>query len=604
MKRALTAGIALLALSLPLDASAGRTTASSELRDDDGTRGASAAFDGLLQSGWAEGELGNGEGSWIELRFDQRTDVRSISVWPGDLSNGKRSLREHGRPKRITVILDTAEGEVTREVRLNDPAERGPFRQDIPIEGSATGVKIVVDEAYGGFLRNDTYIAEVAVNFAAGEAPAAVERFRTWLTSSGAERAAAQDREQVVALFDAIAAEQFGDLEKLHQIMDRAGDGAPFARREVTRQVPAGYRIQALPPDEVALEAILKLKDPNAIPALERAALRSTGAVERELIARVEMFYAYEDLLGGPNRNLPLWGSSGWERGALRSFGEPMPVAMDDEDRIYVTDVANHRIQRFRPDGTVDKVIAGGGEPEISNAWFHVGRPWYAAGSPPSDAEGQLKVPVALTLIPGKDSDTIAVLDVTGRVQLFDEAGRYLRGWNVEAEGPISPGVGGEAVLLHSRGRIITIWGNEGIVHTTNGEEVARWTIEDGVPTGALVLKNGKLLFAIRDRLVMYTADGYRLGLVLGDLPEGGYEAWDIALDERGRLWAVTDTGWAYKYKKPGVLDYAVRFATEGIQSPRFVVREDRLFITTNDRILRVDALELKAAAEQAEAGE
>ena len=45
-------------------------------------------------------------------------------------------------------------------------------------------------------------------------------------------------------------------------------DGAPFLRRQVQSLVPMGYRVQALQPDTVAIEALLKLKDSNC-PAVD-----------------------------------------------------------------------------------------------------------------------------------------------------------------------------------------------------------------------------------------------------------------------------------------------------------------------------------------------
>ena len=92
--------LALATLTLAGAATAGTPKASSELKNDDGERyPVSLAFDGLLHTGWAEGEMGDGTGSWLELPLDGLTEVRSVSIWPGNMSLGERSLREFGRPR-------------------------------------------------------------------------------------------------------------------------------------------------------------------------------------------------------------------------------------------------------------------------------------------------------------------------------------------------------------------------------------------------------------------------------------------------------------------------------------------------------------------------
>src|SRR5687768_14222333 len=98
--------LALLGLLTASSALAGTPRASSELKDNEGNRFPVAqAFDGLLSTAWAEGALGDGEGSWIELQLDAVTDVKSVSIWPGYLAGNQRTIREYGRPKVIRVTL-------------------------------------------------------------------------------------------------------------------------------------------------------------------------------------------------------------------------------------------------------------------------------------------------------------------------------------------------------------------------------------------------------------------------------------------------------------------------------------------------------------------
>ncbi|MEM6928963.1 MAG: discoidin domain-containing protein, partial [Myxococcota bacterium] len=71
--------------------------ASSSTTDSDGrAHPASHAFDGLLSTAWAEGASGDGAGEWIEVRFAQRIDVTSVSIWPGWLGGRNREIREFG----------------------------------------------------------------------------------------------------------------------------------------------------------------------------------------------------------------------------------------------------------------------------------------------------------------------------------------------------------------------------------------------------------------------------------------------------------------------------------------------------------------------------
>jgi hypothetical protein len=592
----------LLSLVLvPSVAFAGRPGASSVLKDEEGkVWSADAAFDGSLATAWAEGVDGDGTGSWLELKFDGKTPVESISIWPGDLSKGQRSARERGRPYMVTVTLLGTTGEVKKEARTLDPAEEGPLRVDVALVGEATGVRITMDRVVAGGIRDDLAIAEVAVNFASGAVPAPVTRFRDYLGSAAGLAVLAKDREQIITLFDRITASDLGDSDAFGMIAERAAEGAPMLRNEVKGRVPAGYRMTALPPDAEAVEALMKLKDPNAIPALERAALRSTGEAQADLREKVEIFKAYEELLD-EDRFVPAWGMSGWEPGALQALGEPLGFDVDSIGRFYVADIANHRVQRFETSGKLDAEW-GRGKPDITNIWFGKGRAWYAAGRLPGKGDGEFTNPVDLAVIPGRFEDRIAVLDTTGRVQILDEKGAKVGGYELTTDGPMSPARGGEGYLLHQKGRLITIWANECFVHDLNGRQLEAWRIEDGAPIAATIFKNGKLGLAFRDQLIEYSQDGFRYGGVLGDELGDGFEAWDVTFDERGKLWAVTDDGYIAKYKRPGVLDFRLPFSQVSVQVPRLVVREETAYITTGDHIEVVDTLALREAAEAAAA--
>lgn len=592
-------GCLLAALALASPAWAG-VKASSELIDTEKVRhGADKAFDGLLTTGWAEGVMGVGEGSWIELRFERPMEVESVSIWPGDLSRGDRSLRENGRPHTVTVSL-LVEGEpVTAEARIRDGAEHGEQRVDVPIVGKAAGIRVTLDQAYAGFLRSDTYLAEIAVNFVAGAHPAPA-KLDAWRASPAGEKAAAAHKDAVITNFDRIDSAEFGDRDALQELMAWAADGAPYLRERVVREVAAGFRVQALPPDEVAIEALLKLKDANAIPAIQLASLRSTGAEEKRLKATGAYFEAWAELNGGGRRSLPTWGVEGWEKGALRTFGEPAGMLRMADGTLYIADVANHRVSVF--DGEEGRALAtwGGGEASVTDVWFGGRRRPYVTGREPGKKVGSFTNPVDVALLSTKTAEQIVVLDALGRVQVMDLSGKVQAHWKVEAEmKAAASGAGGAAHLLVSKGQIVVIWGNEGRVYDPVGEETARWTLEDGAPIDATVLKNGKLALAFRDTLVAYGTDGFRHATLLTkeDLP-GGYEGWAVEVDEKGRLWTLTDNGWAIKWKKPGVEDFRVRWTEIGTTFPRFDVDQDVLWVVHDGQIERIDAQEVRAAAQ------
>lgn len=589
--------VMLLGIGSP--ALAGTVKASSELKDNEGERhGASLALDGLLSTGWAEGEMGDGKDSWIEIRLDALTEIESISIWPGNLSLGQRSLREFGRPKDVTVTLLGGDEEVSVQARILDPGDRGPLRSDIDVQGSARTIRVSVDEAYSGGIYNDLFIAEIGVNFTRGASPRNVERLNSWLEGDSGKRALDQNRESVVELFDSISQAEFGDRESLQVLMDQAGDGAPFLRRQVQSLVPLGYRVQALRPDSVAIEALLKLKDSNAIPALERAALRSVGQKARRLQAQVETFQAYQDLVGGGRMNIPPFGTTGWEEGALQSLGEPMNIEVDPFGAVWVADVANNRLQRFSFNG-IHEQTWGHSEAGIASSWFQRPRTAYVAGSQAGDKSGEFATAVDLAQIPTKDGGRIAVLDGKARVTILDELGDVARVISAPADGGVIPGVGGEAFLVYLKGeRLAVVWGNEGWVFSLDGENLGHFELEDGAPTGAVALKNGKLGLIYGKALVMYSLDGFRHGDIMDGALGTGFEAWDITMDDRGKLWAVTDMGDIIKFKKAGKIDYKVRGFEYDLKTPRMAVYDDICFVMDRDEIKKVDALELNARAQ------
>ncbi|MEN0063046.1 MAG: hypothetical protein AAGA48_12905 [Myxococcota bacterium] len=605
----------LLTTLFATTADAATPRASSYATDSEGqAHPASHAFDGLLSTAWAEGAKGDGAGEWIEIRFDERIDVASVSIWPGWLGGLDREIREFGRPRAITVSFDTTSGTIEEKDVILDPAEAGPLRHDIPVSApGARSMRITIDDPYGGGIRSDTYVAEIAVNLTQGKVPSSVKSARKWLTS--ATTAKAKHRDRAIALFDKISAEQFGDTDSLKMLLDWAADGAPYVRSRVRTRVPAGFRVLALPPDEAAIEALLKLRDANAVPAIERAALRVTGSASEVLERRAKLFEAYGDLIGGGARLVEPWGQSGFAEGALRSFGEPLNMALDPRIGVVIADVGNHRVQRFQfTDGRVDASF-GAEKPGLSESWFSRRRDPYAAGAAPGGDPGQFVHPMDVATRPTKSGAEILVLDQGrlaegegnwGRITHLDSEGNVLHTEPLGFTRTIEGGVSGAGHLVATNGWVAALWADQGVVYKTGKDEwteTARFEMKDGTPQGAIQW-GGRLGLIYGTSVILYGRDGFRFGKVEGLDFLRGAQDWGVTLDNKGKLWAVLDKGDVLQFTKSGKVKQRAVIDEYGLVMPRLVVSDELAFISSEDRIIQADIREIIAQGEAPEEGE
>lgn len=590
----------MFALLLALATAMAGTRASSELSDEGGKRGALLAFDGLLKTGWAEGTPGSGEGSWLELDLGRATEIGTLSIWPGNLKDGARSYREYARPRLIQVYLD--DQPLGGPTRLDD----APKRLDLPLGEKGAKVrgkklKIEVKEVYEGNVFTDLYIAEIALDFPEA---GGVGKLEGWLKSKDAERQQAAFEAQIEEKYQAYKAAQFGDSAALDFLADAVADGAPYLRERVRTLVTDGYRAQGVRSDLRAQEAVRKLKDPNAIPAFQMAQLRASGEEARQLQDVVEIFEAYQDLIGGGSRNVPYWGQSGWEPGALRGFDEPLDLAMDSAGNVYVADTGNNRVQMFAENGR--PVKQWGPKADITDAWFERGRKWYVSGAAPGEGPGEFFNPLAVTVIPGKDGDSFAALDALGRVQVFGPDGKPTISWKVQAREKATPGLGGTSYLVWvpQKERLYVVIQDQAVGYTLDASEVVRWEIRDGTPKAACLGPGGKLLFAFGYEVVAYDPDGFRYGAVVETGVLGrGYEDIGLALDDEEKLWAITDIGEVTRFKKLGKPEFTIQAVNRPIRRPRLVVRDGLVYFASDDRIEVVDAFQahLDQQAEEAE---
>lgn len=590
-----------LLLMASLAHAAGKATASSFATDSDGKHVADAAFDGLLANGWGEGEMGAGNGAWLELDLGAPTQLENLSLWPGNLKGGAKSFKEYGRPKLIQLVVDGKN--VGDPIRLLDEVQR----RDIPLDVNGRVIRIQILEAYEGYVFADTYVAEVAVNFTEGERGKAVKKVEDWRASPEGQKALAAFEEQVVAAYDKHKADS-DDMESMAFLMAAAADGPEYLRKKVTSLVPIGYRAAAIVPDQKAMDAIRKLKDPNGIPGLEMAALRAIGRQQKEINEIVEMFYAYAELLSGGRRNIKAWGEEGWEPGAFRSFEEPLALEVDRYGDLYVVDTGNNRLQRFNQDGAATK--QWGLKADIANQWFGRTRKWYASGAGPSEEKGGFVNPVDVELIPGKDGDGFAVLDATGRVQVFDENGNPVIGWKFRTDDEMQPKIGGSGYLawVEKKKQLVVVIGQQGATYNLESEQLKTWKIKDGTPNAVEAGTDGRLYMIFQGKLIAYNPDGFRYGEVGDSAVFGeGFEDADLTKDEKGRLWVLTDTGWLFNFKKPGKLDWKLQVSDYPLEHPRLAVSQGLLFVTDRNRIMHIDALqkhldEVEAAADAAAA--
>ncbi len=552
--------------------------------------------DGLLGSGWGDGVVGHGEGSWVELDLNANTAMESVSIWPGNLSQGARSYREFDRPRTLRVWVDGKQQ--GGDVRIEDRMQRVDI--DLPVTGRK--LKIEVVDVYEGFVYSDLYIAEIAVNYVKGDTGKAVDRVETWRQSAEGVKLQAKYEEQLLAMYEQHKANSDDDAS-LDFLVTAAAEGPEYIRKKVSSLVPEGFRASGIVPDERAMLAIRKLKNPNMIPGLEMAALRAVGKQQKEILEIIEIFYAWQDLMGGGRRNIKAWGERGWEVGALQSFGEPMAIEADQLGNLVIGDIGNNRVQQFDPSGVSNR--QWGAKRDVSNAWFDATRRWYAAGSKASEEQGGFVNPVDVEIIPGKDEmDGFAVLDSRNRLQIYDPEGNPQIGWTVDIDYKQKDKVGGEGYLIWIAKKkvMVVIIGDEGRVYTLDSEEVGRYTLKDGVPNAVEVGKDGKLYMVYGSKIVSYNAtDGFRYQTVIDDATLGeGFEDVDLEIDEEGRMWVLTDTGWLFKFKKPGKLEWKIRGSTVELERPRFAVHQGIAYITDRDRILVVDALQMHIDEEEA----
>jgi hypothetical protein len=576
---------------------AGTPKASSQLSNADGKFPVDLAFDGRLGTAWAEGDKDNGQGQWIEIDLGKVMDLKGVSIWGGNLTEGERTFKESSRPSKLKIEVD---GKALPEsVRVKDEIAR----VDVPLTGSGRKIRITFEEVYEGYVFRDLYITEVAVNFPDNDLDV-TKRLETWLTSKDAEKKATAWEAQLDAAYETAKSEGEGSKEAFDFICRSVSDGPGFVHDQILKTIPAGFRAQAVKSSKRAQKALRKLKDANGIPALNMAALRATGEESEQLAEQVEIFEAYRDLIGGQNRtNVRYWGENGFVPGALQSFGEPMGIEVDRTGRVFVADIGNNRVQVFSEEGRPER--QWGGAMDVTDRWFTRGRKWYPSGAVAGEESGSWVTPIDVELIPEKERDGFAGIDALGRVQVYDGEGRPKISWKMETNREPEGGVGGEAYVawLPKRKVLVAVMRDQAVLYNLEAEELGRFKVEGGTPNALEVSPKGRLWIAEGREIVEYSTDGFRFGTVIPySALDQGFEDMDLTVDESGRLWVITDTGWVHVFKKPGKKEFSIRVLERPLKHPRLAVRQDVVYIVSDDRIERIDVAQMRldqAAAEK-----
>lgn len=133
--------------------------ASSVLTPQSGNRyGPRNVFDGDPATAWVEAGPGDGQGQWIEYRFEWPMRVQSFEILAGYAKDRKAHVN-NARPRELRVIVD---GEFIETVRLDDTMELQRLRLSEPVEAGRLRLQVV--SSYPGRKWQDLAISEFYVD--------------------------------------------------------------------------------------------------------------------------------------------------------------------------------------------------------------------------------------------------------------------------------------------------------------------------------------------------------------------------------------------------------------------------------------------------------
>ena len=146
-----------------LDAYVTSVVASSELAPvGSNTYFATNVLDGRLETAWTEGIAGDGEGEWLEVRFDRPVTVTELGVFNG-YQKSPSLLADNGWPTCLQVTVD---GEPPPTVIQRMSATYGAFEAivwPLDLQHPTTTLRISIVSAVPGEKYHDTTISEIYI---------------------------------------------------------------------------------------------------------------------------------------------------------------------------------------------------------------------------------------------------------------------------------------------------------------------------------------------------------------------------------------------------------------------------------------------------------
>jgi hypothetical protein len=560
-------------------------SASSHKSSSTSDNSASKAFDGLLSTSWGEDKPGQGVGEWLAVDFGKDVAIETISVWGGDFS-GKREWKSRARVAEATVSWTGPEGADEKTIEIGDRFAR----RDMNIGATVRTLKIQIDEIHEGAVFADAHIAEVAFDFRKKPDASLAEAVEKKVGSS---RTLRKQRDAAATELDTALESCINNVDysaNLRKIGGIASRGAEYRVAVVQSVIPVGYRLQMLSFDEDAVVALGQLKDANAIPYLDIAAAGARDHGDREwLLQGVARFEAQAELKRSMRSTVPNWGSTGMEKGAFKSRGEPMSISADSQGNLWVADTGNNRVQRLTSMGTADLVI--GGDKAIVTSWFGDESEPYASGSKAGREPGQFMQPMFVTV---GNYDNVMVIDADLRVQTFDPEGKPIAQWQLDTRWRPRSGAGnGTPLITWLDDNFYIIVRDEVWVYNAEGEKQNQYNLAGGKVQAAVIAAKGKLLVrhvGSREITEYKPQDGFKQGRwIKQDVPDDGSEDWDMATDEKDGLYVVTDAGKVYHFNKRGKYLGEIPVFENPKDTPRVAVFDTLIFVSAKDKIVRFE---------------
>ena len=483
------------------------------------------------------------------------------------------------------------EGEFTKSVEIGDRFAR----KDIPVGKTLRRLTVTIDAVHRGSVFDSTHIAEIAFDFtdAAVTAPILATAEEAILKDVAKSKTTRDLPAQAEPALDAAyaACEANDEYSKnFKEIGAIAVTGHPWRIPYVAKHVPIGYRLQALQFLEAAVNDLVRLKDPNAIPYFETAAAGTASVSDRDwLYLEVKFLQAEQELRKSMRATVPQWGSTGMETGALMSRKEPLDIDVDSAGNIWVTDLGNNRVQRFTSAGTVDKVI--GGERGIAQLWFGSKGDPYATAAVPGDGPTEFSQPMALAV---GNYDVLAVIDASLKVRTFDAAGLPKAQWTIDKDAAPASGRGvGTPIITWLGDDFFIVVKDEVFTYSAMGELKKRYTLEGGAAQAAVIAAGGKLIVrhSGSNELIEYKPqDGFRQGVFSKKgVPDDGSEDWDFCTDADDNFYVTTDAGKVHKWNKRAKFLATIDAMANPRDMPRCAVSGPIIYIVAKDEIARVE---------------